>query len=165
MCKSLKLFIPIVLCGVAFLLYSSVSYAGEEQKTMTEEEFAKYMEWDRMNRETADIFNKVRFSFPDMDAPYILVANPFARGEYDYDVWIVFGTWTQNQTRFYVCEETALVAAKRVIGVYYWLARDVERTYNPTGTIRVQAFRDRIIDGKQKRTLLVEHTYDLSKFQ
>ncbi len=132
---------------------------------MTDDEFSKYMNWDRMNRDTADIFNEIRYSFPDMDAPYKLIANPFSRGEYVYDVWIIFGTWTQNQTRFYVCEETARVAANRVISVYYWLARDVERTYNPTGTIRVQAFKDRIIDGKHNRTLLMEHTYDFSKVQ
>ncbi len=162
MFRSLKLFLAIALSGVAFLLYYSACSAGEEQKTMTEEEFAKYMEWDRMNRDTADIFNEVRYSFPDMDAPYKLLANPFGRGEYDYDVWIIFGTWTQNQTRFYVSEDTARVAARRVAYVYYFLARDVERTDNPTGTIRVQAFKDRIVDGKHVRTLLTDYINDYS---
>ncbi len=72
--------------------------------------------WDNDQDEIVELFREMRFTYPDMDHPYQLFASMGTyKDGFDYDFIMMYPLWLEGDTRWYISEDTAKVAQKRVL--------------------------------------------------
>ena len=164
-----KMAILAILCLALALCFRAIANCGEDGK-ISGEEFAKQIDWMQKQNRMAEDFEENRHSFGHAgrgDRPFMIVPNVVLyKDGYDFDFRIIYPQWTEKQTHHLINETSAEADCRFVMNVMWTFEHSMNyQDGGAKGRIRVEAYKDRVVNGERKLIKIAETRADFAKVQ